>query len=154
MDELAFLFALHVGAQYTQISASQLDAFGPRLELEMLARPEFWFELGPVGAYATAHADSLDGWDNDATFLSVGMRALVRPLPQMFFGVTLWDTWQRTTYDGIAWAHVRAPEFVVGGNLGWIGRTHVQLVATAASFDANGQVRQVGLQIGLQRAVH
>jgi hypothetical protein len=58
MDQLAFLFALHAGAQYADVETSQLAALGPRIELEALAAV---VRARPGAAFSTAHVDSLDG---------------------------------------------------------------------------------------------
>ena len=143
MDQLAFLFALHLGPE--AVRADDFASVGLRTEVEALVRPERWYMIGPVGTLTFC------GDESTVIFASAGIRALVRPTPAVFFGVTIASVWVHAV--GSSTEQAIAPELVVGGNLGWIGSSHFQLVANASTFSLDGaNVLQLGLAVGLQHA--
>jgi hypothetical protein len=143
VDQLAFLFALHLGPE--AVRADDFASVGLRTEVEALVRPERWYMIGPVGTLTFC------GDESTVIFASAGIRALVRPTPAVFFGVTIASVWVHAV--GSSTEQAIAPEVVVGGNLGWIGSSHFQLVANASTFSLDGaNVLQLGLAVGLQHA--
>jgi hypothetical protein len=143
VDQLALLFALHFGPE--AVRADDFASVGVRTEVEALVRPQRWFMIGPVGTLMFC------GEESTVIFASAGIRALVRPTPALFFGATLASVWVHSA--GSSTEQALAPELVVGGNLGWIGSSHFQLVANASTFSLDGaNVLQIGLAVGLQHA--
>jgi hypothetical protein len=143
VDQLAFLFALHLGPE--AVRADDFASVGLRTEVEALVRPERWYMIGPVGTLTFC------GDESTVIFASAGVRALVRPTPAVFFGVTIASVWVHAV--GSSTEQAIAPELVVGGNLGWVGSSHFQLVANASTFSLDGaNVLQLGLAVGLQHA--
>jgi hypothetical protein len=144
VDQVAFLLALHLGPEV--VRADDFAAAGLRLEVEGLVRPEHWFAIGPVGTLTAFSAD-----ESTLVFASAGIRAIVRPTPAVFFGLTVANVWLHAV--GSSTEQAIAPELVVGGNLGWIGSSHFQLVGNASTFSVDGTtVVQLGLAVGIQHA--
>jgi hypothetical protein len=105
MDQLALLFALHFGPE--AVRADDFASLGVRTEVEALLRPERWYMIGPVGTLTFC------GEESTVIFASAGIRALVRPTPNIYFGVTIANIWVHAV--GSSTEQAIAPELVVGG---------------------------------------